>query len=83
MCQTIEIRGPEEPKPFTTIEQKAIDDLKLLCNQQAKIRIQMDNYFLTKFLRYTDWNAEMAYKAILNFYELKVRFQIQTIYQIF
>lgn len=62
----------EEPRPFTEIEQQAIDDLKLLFKQNTKINFQTDNYFLTKFLRYRDWNVETAYKSIVHHYELKV-----------
>lgn len=62
----------EEPLPFTATEQKAIDDLKLLFKQNSEINFQTDQYFLTKFLRYRDWNAEQAYKSIVNYYELKV-----------
>lgn len=62
----------QEPRPFTEAEQQAIDDLKLLFKQNTKINFQTDNYFLTKFLRYRDWNAESAYKSIVHYYELKV-----------
>lgn len=62
----------EEPRPFTESEQQAIDDLKLRFKQNTEIDFQTDNYFLTKFLRYRDWNVEAAYKSIVLYYELKV-----------
>lgn len=67
-----EFRELEEPRPFTDAEQQAIDDLKLLFKQNTKINFQTDNYFLTRFLRYRDWNVSAAYKAIVTYYELKV-----------
>lgn len=67
-----EYRELEEPKPFTDAEQKAIDDLKLLFNKNTDINFQPDNFFLTKFLRYRDWNAPAAYESIVKYYELKV-----------
>lgn len=72
MPESREFRELEEPRPFTEAEQKAIDDLKLLFKQNTKINFQTDNYFLTKFLRYRDWNVEAAYKSIVTYYELKV-----------
>lgn len=63
----------EEPRPFTESEQQAIDDLKFKFQQNdGTINFQTDNYFLTKFLRYRDWNVEAAYKSIVLHYELKV-----------
>lgn len=73
MCQMMELRDLVEPNPFTPAEQRAIDDLKMLCNQYPHIHFQKDNYFLTKFLRFCDWNAQKACEAILHFYTLKVR----------
>lgn len=73
MCKIIELSYLEEPKPFTAKEQQAIDDLKILCDQHSHIHFQTDNYFLTKFLRCHNWNAENAFTAILHFYDLKVR----------
>lgn len=62
----------EEPRPFTESEQQAIDELKFKFEKNNEINFQTDNYFLTKFLRYRDWNVEAAYKSIVLYYELKV-----------
>lgn len=68
----LDVTGFEEPKPFTESEQQAIDDLKELCSQHSNIHFQLDNYFLTKFLRFRNWNAKDAFYAIVNYYTLKV-----------
>lgn len=60
-----------EPKSFTVDEQAAIDELKCLFATRNDISFQRDDYFLTKFLRFCDWNAEKAFIYIVNFYELK------------
>lgn len=62
----------EEPRPLTEAEQQAIDDLKLMFEQNVKINFQTDNYFLTKYLRYRDWNVQDAYESIRNYYKIKV-----------
>lgn len=62
----------EEPRPFTDAQQNAIDDLRSMFKRDTEIRFQTDNYFLTKFLRYRDWNVEAAYKSIVKYYQLKV-----------
>ena len=67
-----DFRELKEPRPFTEAEQKAIDELKLMFEQNTEINFQTDNYFLTKFLRYRDWNVGAAYKSIVSYYELKV-----------
>lgn len=67
-----DFRDLEEPQPFTETEQRAIDDLKLMFKQNTEINFQTDNYFLTKFLRYRDWNVAATYKSIVTYYELKV-----------
>lgn len=64
----------KEPLPFNADEQQAIDELKQLFKQNIKINFQTDNYFLTKFLRYRDWNVQAAYESIQNYYKIKVRF---------
>lgn len=74
-----EYRELEEPQPFTDAEQKAIDDLKQLFNENTDINFQTDNFFLTKFLRYRDWNAQAAYESIVKYYELKVNSSIVNI----
>lgn len=67
-----DFRELKEPRTFTGTEQRAIDDLKLLFKQNTKIHFQTDNYFLTKYLRYRDWNVQAAYESIQNFYKIKV-----------
>lgn len=53
----------EEPRTFTDAQQK----------RNTGIRFQTDNYFLTKFLRYRDWNVEAAYKSIVSYYQLELK----------
>lgn len=65
-------RALVEPKPFTASEQNAIDELRDMCSDHPKIHFQTDNFFLTKYLRHSDWNVKAAYNAILNNYEMKV-----------
>lgn len=60
-----------EPKPFTVEEEAAIEELKRLFANRADIEFQRDNYFLTKFLRFCDWNPQQAFQMIVKFYELK------------
>lgn len=67
-----EVNAFKEPKPFTKSEQQAIDGLKELCSQPSNIHFQLDNYFLTKFLRFRNWDAKDAFDAIVHFYTLKV-----------
>lgn len=62
----------KEPKPFTATEQQAIDQLKQMFKQNTDINFQTDNYFLTKFLRYRDWNVQATYESIKNYYKIKV-----------
>lgn len=62
-----------EPRPFNAAEQQAIDHLKQMFKQNTDINFQTDNYFLTKFLRYRDWNVQIAYESIKNYYKIKVR----------
>lgn len=62
-----------EPKPFDAAEQQAIDHLKQMFKQTTDIHFQTDNYFLTRFLRYRDWNVQAAYESIKNYYKIKVR----------
>lgn len=62
----------EEPRPFTDAEQQAIDDLKELFKKNSDINFQTDDYFLTKFLRYRDWNPKAAYDSVVLYYKLKV-----------
>lgn len=63
----------EERRPFTDAEQQAIDDLKELFKNKSDINFQTDDYFLTKFLRYRDWNAKAAYDSVVLYYKLKVK----------
>lgn len=67
-----DFRELREPRMLTAVEQRAIEDLKLLFKQNTKISFQTDNYFLTKYLRYRDWNVQAAYESIQNFYKIKV-----------
>lgn len=60
-----------EPKAFTPEERAHIDDLKRLFTTRNDISFQTDEYFLTKFLRLCDWNAEKAFASAINYYELK------------
>lgn len=60
-----------EPRPFTVDEQEAIDGVKRLFATRKDILFQSDDYFLTKFLRFCDWNPEKAFACIVGFYELK------------
>lgn len=60
-----------EPKPFTVEEEGAIDELKRLFANRSDIEFQRDNYFLTKFLRFCDWNPQKAFEMIVTLYELK------------
>lgn len=68
-----ECRELEETKPFSEAEQQAIDDLKQMFQQNHEINFQTDNYFLTKHLRFRDWNVQAAYDSIVLAYELKVK----------
>lgn len=63
----------EEPQPFTASEQDAIDELRNMCSGHSKIHFQTETFFLTKYLRHSDWNVKAAYKAIINNYEMKVK----------
>lgn len=63
-----------ETEPFTCEEENAIAELKQLCKAYPSIRFQTENYFLTKYLRYADWNPRKAFEAIRRHYELKVSF---------
>lgn len=63
----------EEPRPFNAAEQQAIDQLKQMFKQNTEINFQTDNYFLTKFLRYCDWNVKKSYESIKNYYKIKVK----------
>lgn len=67
-----EFRELNEPRPFNANEQQAIDHLKQMFKQNTDINFQTDNYFLTKFLRYRDWNVQAAYDSIKNYYKIKV-----------
>lgn len=78
----LDVAGFEEPKPFTEIEQQAIADLRELCSQNSTIHFQLDNYFLTKFLRSRNWNAKDAFDAIINFYTLKVSIVLSSSHEI-
>lgn len=60
-----------EPKPFTAEEEHAIEELKRLYGNRPNIEFQRDSYFLTKFLRFCDWNPQKAFEMIVTFYELK------------
>lgn len=60
-----------EPKPFTVDEECAIEELKRLFVSRSDIEFQRDNYFLTKFLRFCDWNPQKAFEVIVTFYVLK------------
>lgn len=60
-----------EPKPFTADEECAIEELKRLFGSRPDIEFQRDNYFLTKFLRFCDWNPQKAFEVIVSFYVLK------------
>lgn len=60
-----------EPKPFTSDEECAIEELKRLFSTRSDIEFQRDNYFLTKFLRFCDWTPQKAFETIVTFYELK------------
>lgn len=68
-----EFRELTEPRPFNAAEQQAIDHLKQMFKQNTDINFQTDNYFLTRFLRYRDWNVQAAYESIKNYYKIKVR----------
>lgn len=68
----------KEPKPFDASEQQAIDQLKQMFKQNTDINFQTDNYFLTKFLRYRDWDVQAAYESIKNYYKIKVIFNSLT-----
>lgn len=67
-----DFRELKEPRPFNADEQRAIDELKQIFKQNIKINFQTDNYFLTKFLRYRDWNVQAAYESIQSYYKIKV-----------
>lgn len=69
----VEISEFCEPKPFTLGEEASIDELRRLCRSHSDIHFQLDNYFLTKFLRFCDWNPPRAFESILTFYALKVK----------
>lgn len=71
MVQMLEYYENAQP-PFTEDEKKAMDELRDLFALNPKINFQTDDYFLTKFLRVYDWNAQAAYDAIVFLYELKV-----------
>lgn len=73
MIKMLDFPDLQEPRPFTDAEQKAIDDLKEMFQKKPEINFQTDNYFLTKFLRYRDWNAQAAYDSIVHYYKLKVK----------
>lgn len=60
-----------ELKPFTTEEECAIEELKRLFGNRLDIEFQHDKYFLTKFLRFCDWNPKKAFQTIVTLYELK------------
>lgn len=62
----------KEPWPLNAAEQQAIDELKQMFQQNTEIDFQTDQYFLTKFLRYRDWNVEATYESIKNYYKIKV-----------
>lgn len=66
----------KEPRPFNADEQQAIDHLKQMFKQTTDINFQTDNHFLTRFLRYRDWDAQAAYESIKNYYKIKVRTMI-------
>lgn len=61
-----------EPRPFNADERQALDQLKRMFEQNTEINFQTDNFFLTRFLRYRDWNVQAAYESIKNYYKLKV-----------
>lgn len=63
----------KEPRPFSADEEQAIDHLKQMFKQTTDINFQTDNYFLTRFLRYRDWEVQAAYESIKNYYKIKVR----------
>lgn len=60
-----------EPTPFTPEEERAIDELIRLFPKRPDIEFQRDNYFLTKFLRFCDWDPQKAFGMIITLYELK------------
>lgn len=64
--------GFKEPRPFNAAEQQAIDQLKQMFKPTTNIHFQTDNYFLTRFLRYRDWDVQAAYESIKNYYKIKV-----------
>lgn len=66
-----------EPKPFTPDEENAIAELRELCKSCTSINIQTDNFFLTKYLRFADWNPAEAFQAICRHYELKVGIKLK------
>lgn len=68
-----------EPRPFTHEEENIIAELRELCKAYPSIRFQTDNFFLTKYLRYTDWNSRKAFEAMCRYYELKVCFTFPSI----
>lgn len=75
-----DFRELKEPRPLNAAELQAIDDLKSSFKQNMKINFQTDNYFLTKYLRYRDWNVQAAYESIQNYYKIKVKIDKCTIW---
>lgn len=60
-----------EPRPFSVDEECALDELRRLFATRSDIEFQSDNYFLTKFLRFCDWNPQRAFASCVNYYEMK------------
>lgn len=61
-----------EPYPLTESEKCALDEIRKLMLDYPKIRFQMDQYFLTKYLRAADWNPQKAFEQMRRIYKLKV-----------
>lgn len=65
-----------ESKPLTDVELQAIVDIKKLMANYTNIHFQMDQNFLTKYLRAADWCVQKAFDLMKRIYKLKVRIRI-------
>lgn len=61
-----------EAKSLGEAERSAIDNIKELMANCSNIKFQEDQYFLTKYLRASNWCAETAFERIRRVYKLKV-----------
>lgn len=68
-----------ESKPLSDVEIQAIDDIKKLMANYTIIHFQLDQNFLTKYLRASDWCVQKAFDLMKRIYKLKVRIRIDRI----